>query len=353
MIQSVAIAPEHSVSPGFKFRKTSNQREWHTQDKFIPMSPIQSRRPQAPQPATAIASHRVRPDKIAAYLEAQTTLTSAARSFPGFLGTEVLGPVAGLQKEWVAIFRLESNQAMKRWLENPERLQLTTRLEDFLIEPARLLVLAGDESREPPIAMVFTHRVAKEKVEDYLAWRRRTISAQAHYPGYLASEFFEPHDKLQEEWVDIVRYDSLAALDNWMASKERQNLLTELDPIVKNMHAHRLTGLEGWFSVTRGSDEANSEPPSWKQALAVLFALYPTVMVLTYLNPLMRNLPLAVQMLLSNILSVAMLTWLVMPKVTEFLGFWLRAASGDWKKEALGCCMVAFGLTVSVFIFSN
>lgn len=313
--------------------------------------PIESREPNVPQPATAIASHRVRADKVAGYVEAQKAITDAARRFVGFVGTEVLGPVTGLQEEWVTIFRLESNQAMKRWLASPERLQLAARIENLLIEPSRLLILASDESREPPVSMVFTHRVAKEKVADYLAWRRRAIAAQAHYPGYLATEFFEPHGKLQDEWVDIVRYDSLAALTNWMESKERQNLLRELESIVESMHAHQVTGLEGWFGVNQGPTAAGSGPPSWKQAVTVLFALYPTVMVLNYPNPLMRDLSLPVQMLISNILSVGLLTWLVMPKLTQFLSFWLAAASGDWKREALGLGTVAFGLALFVFIF--
>jgi hypothetical protein len=130
------------------------------------MNPKEARKPQAPQPATAIASHRVRPDQIVAHVEAQTAITNAARRFLGFVGTEVLGPVAGLQEEWVAIFRFESNPAMKRWLESPERRQLTARIEDFLSEPSRLLVLAGEDRREPPVAMIFTHRVPKEKVAD-------------------------------------------------------------------------------------------------------------------------------------------------------------------------------------------
>jgi uncharacterized protein len=310
----------------------------------------ESREPHAPQPATALSSHRVRPDKIAEYVEAQSAITDAARRFVGFVGTEVLGPVAGLQEEWVAIFRLESNQAMKRWLASPERLQLAARIENFLIEPSRLLVLASDDSSEPPVAMVFAHRLATGKVADYLAWRRRAIAAQAHYPGYLATEFFEPHGKLQDEWVDIVRYDSLANLTNWMESKERQDLLKELESIVDSMHSHRLTGLEGWFGVNRGPGAAGSAPPSWKQALTVLFALYPTVMVLTYLNPLTRNLSLPVQMFISNLLSVSLLTWLVMPRVTQFLSFWL-AAAGDWKREVLGLGTVALGLAMFVCIF--
>src|SRR3984957_3445222 len=95
---------------------------------------IEAREAHFPQPATAIASHLVRDDKTVEYIAAQKAISDAARKFPGFIGTEVLSPIAGLQAEWVAIFRLESNQAMKRWLANPERLQLAARIENFLIE---------------------------------------------------------------------------------------------------------------------------------------------------------------------------------------------------------------------------
>jgi uncharacterized protein len=188
------------------------------------MNEIESRESQAPQPATAIASHLVHPEKVDAYIKAQTAITDAARGFPGFVGTEVLDPVPGLQEEWVAIFRLESNHAMKRWLESPERLKLAARIEALLLEPSHMLLLASDDRTEPPVAMVFTHRIAPDKVSAYLEWRRRTIAAQAHYPGYLATEFFEPHGKF-DEWVDIVRYDSIKDLADWMESKERQDLL--------------------------------------------------------------------------------------------------------------------------------
>ena len=67
------------------------------------------------------------PTRLASTVEAQTAITDAARRFDGFIGTEVLGPVAGLQEEWVAIFRLESNKAMKRWLASPDRLQRAAR----------------------------------------------------------------------------------------------------------------------------------------------------------------------------------------------------------------------------------
>jgi uncharacterized protein len=180
------------------------------------------------------------------------------------------------------------------------------RIEEQLLEPSRMLLLASDDRTEPPAAMVFTHRVAPEKVPAYLEWRRRASVAQAHCPSYLATEFFEPRGKV-EEWVDIVRYGSIKDLTDWMESKERQDLLAELDSIVESRHSHRVTGLEGWFAINRGPDQSPNAPSSWKQTLAVLFALYPTVMALNYVSPLMGNLSLPINMLISNMLSVAML----------------------------------------------
>jgi uncharacterized protein len=237
-----------------------------------------------PLPATAIASHRVRPDKIEEYRSAQTAISHAARNFPGFIGTEVLSPVPGLQEEWIVIFRLESNQALKRWLENPEHTKLAKRIEDCLTEPAHLLVLASDEGTEPPAAMVFASRVCEDRVPDYLAWRRKVIAAEAHIPGYLATECFEPRAKGQKEWVDIVRYDSAEHLEAWMQSKERAELLEELDPLIESLHSHQVTGLEGWFAINRQSAEQFVAPPPWKQGASVLLALYPTVMILSLLT---------------------------------------------------------------------
>src|SRR5260370_42597273 len=136
-----------------------------------------------------------------------------------------------------------------------------------------------------------------------------------------------------------------------MRSKGREALVRELDSIVESRHAHRVTGLEGWFAVNRGPYAAASGPPPWKQMLTVLFALYPTVMALGFLNPLMQNLSLAVRMLISNVLSCSILTWLLMPRVSRFLDFWLNPPGRDWKREALGLGTIAVGLGLFVLVF--
>jgi uncharacterized protein len=317
---------------------------WATQEPQAPKPAT------APQPATAIASHRVRPDALGAFIQAQTEITDAARRFPGFIGTEVLEPVVGLQEEWVAIFRLDSNQAMKRWLEDPDRLKLAAKIEQLLLEPSHLLLLASDDRTEPPAAMVFTHRVAAAKADEYMAWRRKVIAAQALYPGYLATESFEPHGQ-SGEWVDVVRFDSVGHLNAWMESRERRELHEQLDSIVESVHEHPITGLEGWFSVNRGPGMTALPPPPWKQAFAVLIALYPTVMALSYLNPLMSSLSLPVQMLIGNILSVALLTWLVMPLVSGLFEFWLCPRTNSRGVEVLGLGIMIGGIATFVVLF--
>jgi uncharacterized protein len=120
---------------------------------------------------------------------------------------------------------------------------------------------------------------------------------------------------------------------------------------VESMHAHRVTGLEGWFALNRGSGATVSGPPPWKQALSVLLALYPTVMILNFLTPIWHTLPFADQMLIGNILSCVALTWLVMPRVTQLLHFWLAGPVWDWRNEAIGVGTIVGGLALLVFIF--
>ena len=126
------------------------------------------------------------------------------------------------------------------------------------------------------------------------------------------------------------------------------------------MHADQVTGLEGWFALNREADVTNDGPAFVEGALAVLFALYPTVLALDFLTPLWRNQSFPVQMLISNILSVVLLTWLVMPAVSRLLNFWLGGSTRNWWNELLGInCQrrplgigtVSAGLILFVFIF--
>src|SRR5207249_92896 len=69
-----------------------------------------------------------------------------------------------------------------------------------------------------------------------------------------------------------------------------------------------------------------AHPPSWKFALTVLLALYPTVMLLTVFPwPYTIHLGYAFALLIGQVLSVSILQWVLTPLLTKVLGPWLQA----------------------------
>jgi len=82
-----------------------------------------------------------------------------------------------------------------------------------------------------------------------------------------------------------------------------------------------------------------------------MFRALSTVMVLSFLNPLMHNLSFAVQMLIGNVSRSHCLPGLVMPRVSQFLNFWLAAPARDWKNEVLGLSTVAVDSSCLFSIF--
>jgi antibiotic biosynthesis monooxygenase (ABM) superfamily enzyme len=67
-------------------------------------------------------------------------------------------------------------------------------------------------------------------------------------------------------------------------------------------------------------------------ALTVLLALFPTVMVLTILvGPLTSHLGLAASTLVGNAMSISILQWVVMPRLTKGLDPWLRRGESAWR----------------------
>jgi antibiotic biosynthesis monooxygenase (ABM) superfamily enzyme len=87
--------------------------------------------------------------------------------------------------------------------------------------------------------------------------------------------------------------------------------------------------------------------------MIVLLALYPTVMVLAlFLSPWLTGLPLAGSMFISNVASVTLTTWPLMPLANRLFGFWLiPSPSRSGLVEALGTGAVILGYAVSLIIF--
>lgn len=113
-------------------------------------------------------------------------------------------------------------------------------------------------------------------------------------------------------------------MERWLASKERAAGRKAMYQFVVSHHANVLpTGFGSWFAVNA---EDSISAAAWKQAMVVLAALFPIVMILnlTVGNFLTeKNVAFPVDIFIGNTLGTIALTWAVMPVVTRLMDWWL------------------------------
>ena len=111
--------------------------------------------------------------------------------------------------------------------------------------------------------------------------------------------------------------DTFYQLPMFKAWDERARTLTEGEPVYRQLH-----GLEAWFR------SPHNPPPRWKMAAATFLGVFPLAMVLNLtLGPLIGSWPFVIRNAIFNACVVALLTWVVMPFITNVLHSWL--SKGD------------------------
>ncbi len=283
--------------------------------------------------ATVVISLEVRPERRRDYEAWQSRINAAAAEFPGFEAVEVLPPSPGLQGDWVVVYRFRTAEELSSWLDSEVRRDLVAEAAP-LLETAHESVIATPAAAGETVTVVASHRVKSGQGPRFEQWLAGITAAAREFPGFLGSELLRPVAGVQEEWVVVFRFAGAASLERWLDSETRRGWLAKAEPIVERLGVHRVgAGLGGWFPSPVGSGEAPMPPPDWKQAMAVLLALYPAVMLLTlWLSPRLEFLPLAANIFIGNVVSVAALQWLLMPATTRMLGPWLepRRKSATW-----------------------
>ena len=197
---------------------------------------------------------------------------------------------------------------------------------------------------------VIVQRVAPKCAEMFLKWQRGITAVSATFPHYQSTEIYPPQGQ-QDEWVVIMHFDDQQSLKHWLASPERADWIAKLPCEIHDFRLKMLPeGFGGWFT---GLDAEAQPLPHWKMFVTVLFALYPTVMLLTlFLSPFINRFGPAVAILIGNAVSVAFLEWLGMPVLSRWLGSWLHANGKEQRATSLiglGALLVALGLMTYVF----
>lgn len=301
-------------------------------------------------PATVVLSVLVERGREDEYRRWQEAINRTVASFRGFIGTEVVPP-RDEGAAWTVIYRFDSKHHLEAWLASSERRQILDRGSHLLRAEPTQRVLMGE--REEFVTVVVTHRVPPDLVGEFLDWQQRVTAAESTFPGFGGAEVFRPVPGLQEGWTILFRFDTEEHLNDWLSSPERKKLLDE-GAQFQDFELQRVASPFGsWFSFV--GEQVKAEPPArWKTALSVLVGLYPTVVLLTLgISEIWEDGALWETLLVGNILSVAILTWVVMPIVTRALRFWLAPdpRREGTRLDAVGAAVSVAFLTVAAVVF--
>jgi hypothetical protein len=208
------------------------------------------------------------------------------------------------------------------------------------------------DSEKDAVTVVVAHAVDPAHEAAFLAWQERLTDIKRTFPGFRSSELFHPVPGVQDQWTIMYRFDTDAHVTAWLNSPERQKLLDESEQF-QDFTLRRMTSPFGsWFAPSGGSG-GGSAPAQWKTAISVLVGLYPTVVLLTIcISHLWKSAALWESILLGNIVSVTLLTWVVMPVITRALGFWLvpKPSRGGARLDALGAVVSIAFLTLTALV---
>jgi uncharacterized protein len=191
------------------------------------------------------------------------------------------------------------------------------------------------EGTDGPVTTTVTRRVKPGHEPFYESFLEGIIADAARFPGHLGVEVFRPAAASTGEYRVVYRFDTSEHLDAWLHSDERAAWLERAEPhVVGPMRMQVLTGLETWFTLP--DRPGIPPPPPYKMALLTWVTIFPLItIVVIVLEPLLERLALVPRLAVTTAVTVPIMTWLVMPRVTRLLRGWLypdgleRSASRD------------------------
>ena len=80
---------------------------------------------------SAVISTRVAPEREQAFRDWRRRIAAAEATFPGYLGSKVEPPIAGVQDDWATVVRFDSDEHLQEWLTSPQRGRLLEEAQGF------------------------------------------------------------------------------------------------------------------------------------------------------------------------------------------------------------------------------
>jgi antibiotic biosynthesis monooxygenase (ABM) superfamily enzyme len=307
---------------------------------------------------TIVVQTRVKPEAVDAFAVWQAEIGRVIAAFPGFLERAVMPPSPPGQVDWIILQRFINTAAAVAWLNSDERQKRLHDVAAMRIGPDDVHIVTDEDAGllPSPVSVVMSTTVKPGQEAAHRGWQRRITAAQSSAPGFQGHRSEPPIPGVQEHWLSIVRFDTEANLQAWLASPERQKLLTEADEFTERFRSRiARTGFDQWFPVKR---EAAPQIAVWKQNMLVLLLLYPVVFLFSNFvqAPLLTgraHLPFAIALFIGNVVTILLLNRLV-PWTSVRFSWWLMPKGPDaGRLQAAGLALVTtlYGLMLAGFLW--
>jgi antibiotic biosynthesis monooxygenase (ABM) superfamily enzyme len=126
-----------------------------------------------PAPVSAVISTRIKPGQETAYRAWEQRIAAAQSKSPGFQGYRFEPPVPGVQDDWLAILRFDTEANLQAWLDSPERKKLLQEASAFTEEFHARIARTGFDQWFP---------VAAGGASPPAAWKQNMLVLLMLYP---------------------------------------------------------------------------------------------------------------------------------------------------------------------------
>ncbi|MFJ8580651.1 antibiotic biosynthesis monooxygenase [Micromonospora sp. NPDC093277] len=190
-----------------------------------------------------------------------------------------------------------------------------------------------------PVTVAVARRADPARSDEMVAWMRAGTALAESFPGFLGAGFVRSAPG-SPEWHVMYRFADEETLRRWEESSQRHWWLTSAQGMVEHTRVERRTGIEGWFDPsvdhvveTLTAADVAPAPPRWKQAVTIWLAFFPLSLTATLLTArFLADVPLAVRTLLMTLCLTPLMTYLVLPRITRALHWWLHGRPGPWRR---------------------
>jgi antibiotic biosynthesis monooxygenase (ABM) superfamily enzyme len=174
-----------------------------------------------------------------------------------------------------------------------------------------------------PVTTTVTRRVKPGHEPFYEQFLTGINAAASQFPGHLGVEVFRPESATAGDYRIVYRFDTGDHLRAWLDSDERAAWLQRAEPhVIGPMRTRFVTGLESWFTLP--DRPSIPPPPPYKMAVLTWITIFPLItLVVIAMDPLLEKLDLVPRLAVTTAVTVPIMTWLVMPRVTRLLRSWL------------------------------